>query len=409
MINVFGELFNYVISPITLMSVTPIFILSLYDYENMFGYMPGNVYSWTMTLLFMVIQYFFMIIVDKEVEGPLTVNNDKGFYKSNGLETFVYTVFFYVCGCTKGFIDPVEIYDNLGYFFSTFIILGYIFSTFLYIKGLYYPNSIDCNETGYTLFDYYWGIELHPRMFGIDIKQFTNCRFGMMIWPLLLITYMFKQYDDLGYVTNSLLCNCILQFVYITKFFYWEDGYFKTIDVMVDKAGFYICWGCIAYLPLMYTSHSLYLVHHPVDLDGTTLLYTYILGLSSVFLNYYVDYERKVFRENDGNINTFGGKATYIDATYIDNQGYTKKSKLLTSGFWGLSRHINYFFELLAAFIWSTPAGFNSFYPYLYFIYLTILLLHREERDDERCSKKYSKYWTLYKQKVPYKILKYIY
>jgi len=409
MINILTTFFEQVVMPSILMTITPSFVLSLYDYKNLYEYMPGNEYSWTMTLIFMMIQYFFLIISDKDIEGPLTTKNDKGFYKGNGLETYIITNVLYTWACAKGVVDPVRIFDNLGYFFSTFIILGYLFSTMLYIKGLCYPNSIDCNTTGNPLFDYYWGIELHPRMFGVDIKQFTNCRFGMMIWPILLITYMFKQYDTLGYVTNALLCNCILQLVYITKFFYWEDGYFRTIDVMVDKAGFYICWGCIAYLPLMYTSHSLYLVHHPNELSDNVLMCTYVFGLLAIFLNYYVDYERKVFRERDGNINTFGGKATYVKAEYLDNYALVKSSKLLTSGFWGLARHINYFFELLAAFIWSSPAGFNSIYPYFYFIYLTILLLHRERRDDDRCSNKYKKYWKLYKQKVPYKILKYIY
>ena len=120
------------------------------------------------------------------------------------------------------------------------------------------------NDTKNVIFDYYWGLELHPRCLGVDIKQFTNCRFGMMLWPLLLITYMWYQYRTIGYITNSLLCNCLLQLCYITKFFYWEDGYFSTIDVMIDKAGFYICWGCIAFLPLFYTSHSLYLAYHPI-------------------------------------------------------------------------------------------------------------------------------------------------
>lgn len=409
MINILSDLFNYVLSPLLLMTITPALVLSMWDTNNMLKYMPGNEYSWNMTFLFILFQYFMLIISDVEIKGPRTTKNDMGQYKGNGLETYIFTMFYCIFMTYMGHIDPIRIFDNLGYFFSTFIILGYIVSTCLYLKGLICPNSIDCQKTGYILFDYYWGIELHPRIMGIDIKQLTNCRFGMMIWPLLLLTYMFKQYSMLGYVSNSLLSSCLLQLVYITKFFYWEDGYFKTIDLMVDKAGFYICWGCIAFLPLFYTSHSLYLVYHPINLDIYSLLSIYIVGLSSIFLNYYVDYERKIFRENDGFINTFGKKATYITAKYLDNFKLVKESKLLTSGFWGISRHINYFFEILAAFMWSVPAQFDSIYPYYYVIYLILLLVHRERRDDERCSQKYKKYWEIYKKKVPYRILKYIY
>lgn len=29
------------------------------------------------------------------------------------------------------------------------------------------------------------GTELYPRIFGWDVKVFTNCRFGMMFWALV--------------------------------------------------------------------------------------------------------------------------------------------------------------------------------------------------------------------------------
>ena len=126
-------------------------------------------------------------------------------------------------------------------------------------------------------------------------------------------------------------------------------------------------------------------------------------------MNYYVDYERKVFREKDGNITTFGNQAQYIRVMYADDKGGVKKSILLKSGFWGIARHINYLFELLATLSWSLPCLFDSIYPYCYLLFLTVLLIHRERRDDERCSEKYKKYWDMYKEAVPYRIIKYIY
>ena len=396
--------------PLILMFGSPLFILGLWDHNDLLKYMPGNYYSWTMTMYFMLFEYILLIISDQYINGPLTQKNDMGKYKGDGLKSYLLSIYMYCYCIYSEYIDPVEVFDNLGYFFSTFILLGFGVTTMLYLKGLMCPNSVDCdNGTHNFVFNYYWGLELHPRVLGIDIKQFTNCRFGMMLWPLLLITYMCKQYSMLGYITNSLLCNCILQFIYITKFFYWEDGYFSTIDVMIDKAGFYICWGCIAFLPLFYTSHSLYLVYNPIDLSDEMTCVFMFAGITSICLNYYVDYERKLFREKRGKIYTFGRLATYIEAECIGADNFVRKSLLLTSGFWGLSRHINYFFELMAALCWSLPAQFDSLYPYLYFIFLVILLVHRERRDDERCSNKYKKYWEMYKQKVPYRILKYVY
>ena len=42
------------------------------------------------------------------------------------------------------------------------------------------------------------GMELYPRVGRyFDIKTFTNCRFGMMSWPLLALTYAIKQVPTL--------------------------------------------------------------------------------------------------------------------------------------------------------------------------------------------------------------------
>jgi hypothetical protein len=47
------------------------------------------------------------------------------------------------------------------------------------------------------------------------------------------------------------------------------------------------------------------------------------------------------------------------------------------SGFWGLSRHMNYVFELMLALSWSLPAIGYGVFPFFYFVFLVILLVHR--------------------------------
>lgn len=80
--------------------------------------------------------------------------------------------------------------------------------------------------------------------------------------------------------------------------------------------------------------------------------------------------------------------------------------KLLTSGWWGRSRHPNYMYvnsvlslfttraeapsrgDLLMALAWSLPTGFNTPITYFYVVYFAVLLIHRQRRDDEACEKK---------------------
>jgi steroid 5-alpha reductase family enzyme len=42
--------------------------------------------------------------------------------------------------------------------------------------------------------------------------------------------------------------------------------------------------------------------------------------------------------------------------------------RLLTSGWWGLSRHMNYLGDLLMSLAWSLPSGFASPLPYFQFL-----------------------------------------
>lgn len=82
-----------------------------------------------------------------------------------------------------------------------------------------------------------------------------------------------------------------------------------------------------------------------------------------------------------------------------------KRSRLLTSGFWGIARHLNYVFEILLALSWSLPSIHYGIVPFAYVIFLCGLLIHRTFRDEEKCSQKYNKYWDEYCQIVPYRMI----
>lgn len=83
--------------------------------------------------------------------------------------------------------------------------------------------------------------------------------------------------------------------------------------------------------------------------------------------------------------------------------------KLLASGFWGMARHMNYTGDLLIALSLCLPCGRSSSLAYFYFIYLLLLTVHREKRDDERCSRKYKSVWDEYCLHVPYHMVPFVY
>ena len=48
------------------------------------------------------------------------------------------------------------------------------------------------------------------------------------------------QHEVYGYVGYGLLTSVLLQFVYLFKFFWWEDGYFNSMDIQHDRFGYEI-------------------------------------------------------------------------------------------------------------------------------------------------------------------------
>jgi 7-dehydrocholesterol reductase len=304
--------------------------------------------------------------------------------------------------------SPTLLYDNLGPILGALNSFSLLFCLFLYLKGIYAPSSTDSGTTGYPLFDYYWGTELYPRVFGWDVKMFTNCRFGMMGWPLLLISYAAKQSELYG-LSDSMMVAVALQLIYIAKFFVWETGYLRSLDIMHDRAGFMICWGCLVWVPCIYTSSTLYLVHHPVHLGLFWASFIFIAGAVSILINYLADRQRQQVRASNGECLVWKRSPHLISATYQTQTGETKQTLLLASGWWGISRHFHYVPEILAAFFWTIPALFTHFSPYFYVLFLTVLLVDRAYRHDKRCADKYGPAWEHYCKKVPYKIIPYLF
>lgn len=281
--------------------------------------------------------------------------------------------------------------------------LAFVLCIYLLVKGKLWPESSEVIEPKPLIYEFYRGMELHPRIFGVDVKQLTNCRFGLLAWELLVVTFFLAGWQRNGFSLAHLVC-VVLQTIYLAKFYWWETGYFNTLDIILDRAGYYICWGCLVFVPSLYTFSSYYLVANPplVSSNGSVLIL--LLGVVAIALNYRVDWEKEYFRAHNGKCFLWGRRVTYVDAQYTTTSG-VRKSKLLTSGFWGAARHLNYTFELTLALAWCLPGLGYGVMPFIYFIFLFILLVHRVFRDEEKCSAKYGEAWVKYCKEVPYRMI----
>ncbi|CAM3007846.1 7-dehydrocholesterol reductase [Legionella worsleiensis] len=366
----------------------------------------GTSTAWMIIGCFVVFELILMrILPGATFYGPITPKGNIPVYKANGVLAFVTTITtFSVASFGLKLFPATILYDNLGGLFAALNVFSLVLCLLLYLKGKFAPSSSDASSSNNVIFDYYWGTELYPQILGWNIKKFITCRFGMMSWGILLLSYCAKQVE-LGGLTNSMLISVALQLIYITKFFIWETGYLRSLDIMHDRAGFYICWGCMVWVPCIYTSPSMYLVLHPINLSFGWASVIFILGVTCIMINYLADKQRMMTRETQGNCRIWGKKPKTLEAHYTTDLGKAEKTLLLASGWWGVARHFHYVPEIAATFFWSVPALFTHFSPYFYVCFLTILLLDRAFRDDKRCAQKYGKDWAKYCELVPYKIV----
>lgn len=337
--------------------------------------------------------------------GPVTPRGNRPAYRLNGVTAFAVTHVLWFAGIGLGWFSGAVVYAHFGELLATASLLAFVLCIALYVKGLRSPSSSDAGGTGKLLWDFYWGTELHPRVLGVELKQLFNCRYAMMGWSIIVLSFAAAQIESHGALSNAMLVCVALQVAYVLKFFVWEAGYFNSLDIMHDRFGFYICWGVCAWLPIVYTLAALFLVHHPRELGPALAISLLVLGLAALRINYAADEQRRRVRATDGETTIWGRPPTLICARYVPADGKPRENLLLASGWWGVARHFHYVPELLLAIAWTLPVGFTRALPWFYPVFLAILLIHRAKRDDERCARKYGAAWDEYRRRVPWRMI----
>jgi protein-S-isoprenylcysteine O-methyltransferase Ste14 len=319
-------------------------------------------------------------------------------YRMNGMLTFLLTLGVISGGVALDWLDATLLYDQMGPLLTVINIFTFAFACFLYFWGL---RGADWERpTGRPLYDYFMGTALNPRIGSLDLKLFCEARPGMIFWMLMNLSIAAKQYELLGTVTTPMLLVVGFQSFYLVDYFIHEEAVLTTWDIKHEKFGWMLCWGDLVWLPFTYTLQAQYLVTHPhaLPLWGIAAIvalnlvgYTIFRGANSQKHRFRSDPEQPVWEPAPRYIQT------------------AKGTRLLTSGWWGLSRHMNYFGDLMIALSWCLPALFGNVLPYFHMLYFTILLVHRERRDDAMCLAKYGEDWQRYRTQVPWRIVPGVY
>lgn len=333
---------------------------------------------------------------------------------------------------------PVWSFINRNYIqlLTCNIIFSYILSTWVYLRSFSVkPKNEEQRElaagghSGNIIYDWFIGRELNPRVdipfFGtIDIKAFMELRPGMLGWMMLDLAFIAKQYKSYGYVTDSILIVTVAQSIYILDALWMEPAILTTIDITTDGFGYMLAFGDLVWLPWTYSLQARYLSVHPIMLGPTYV--ALILGI------YAIGYT--IFRATNNQKNRFRTNPNDPRVQHLDYITTASGSRLLTSGWWGKARHINYLGDWTMSWAYCLPtlaAGYKLVpsvaYPgtrlvtqdgvsgaaipitYFFMLYFAILLVHRERRDELKCRRKYGKDWERYCEIVRSRIVPGVY
>lgn len=72
------------------------------------------------------------------------------------------------------------------------------------------------------------------------------------------------------------------------------------------SAGYYLCWGCMVWVPTLYTVHAFWLAGQNITLGWPLALTILLVGWLCIFINYDADRQRAYFRKTKGRAPIWG-------------------------------------------------------------------------------------------------------
>ncbi|CAM9826239.1 unnamed protein product, partial [Laminaria digitata] len=242
-----------------------------------------------------------------------------------------------------------------------------------------------------VVYDFFIGRELNPRVGPLDLKFFCELRPGLIGWVIMNLGMMSKQRGILGYVSAPMIMVNVFQGLYVWDGLFFERAILTTMDITTEGFGYMLVFGDLCWVPLTYSLQAHYLVTNDPGLPLWA-----VGAISCLCLAGYT-----IFRGANGQKDAFRRDPNAPAVSHLEWMPTQRGSKLLTSGWWGAARKINYTGDWLMGLSWCMFTGFASPVPYFYCIYFGILLVHRASRDDHACAAKYGSDWAKYKMKVP--------
>jgi delta14-sterol reductase len=349
------------------------------------------------------------------------------YYKCNGLTILCTLLALWLASSFwMGSLIITYLADHVGAFLAAANLFAFSLATFLLLRHRLRARSIKRVTPAHSWWrDWILGTELNPHVAGFELKFFW-LRPSMMGWLLLNISIAAKQWQQLGQVTGRMMLTQLLMNGYILDYFWHERKMTTTWDIVAEHFGLMLIWGDLVFIPFVFSVPAWCLLYDRRPLSILLAVATLLTALVGGWIFRSANSQKDAFKRDPmGPVSnwyvvwhgrqprwhwqihaerkdTALGQHASRSANRTFGQG-----RLLASGWWSLARHSNYTGDLLLAFAFSMPSlgGPYRFVAFVYFFYLLLLLIHRGQRDEERCARKYGAAWQAYSKAVPFVLL----
>lgn len=334
----------------------------------------------------------------KLVEGATLRDGTRLQYRLNGLASLVVSVGILVGLMATGTLLPSAIVAEIGPMITISTLLTVGFSVWFYFWGR--ARGRQERSSSNVPYDFFMGTILNPRLRLFDFKFFLEGRMGMASWGALAVVLPWAEYERYGHVSLAMGVVTLCQLWYIVDFFVFESNLLSMLDIIYENFGFMLVFGCVVWIPFTFALQQQYLLVQPHALPTLAAVAIVVMHLAGYVVFRDSNLQKQRFRQ-DPSKNVWGKPPKFME---------TKRgTKLLLSGWWGLSRHSNYMGDLTMALSWCLACGFSHVVPYFYFLYFAPLLVNRERRDHALCKEKYGADWDEYCKRVPWRIVPFVF
>ena len=240
-----------------------------------------------------------------------------------------------------------------------------------------------------------------------DVKMYLYVVGGTML-SLNALSGAAYHYDRFGADANPgiFLFAAFFTF-YIFDYFVFERVQLYTYDLIHERLGFMLIWGGLIVYGWIFIIPLWGMAAHPDPAFSTTWTYVWLALTAALFLTGWgisrgaslQKYWFKRFPDRK-----FLG---LIEPKYLE----AGERKILYSGLWGLSRHLNYMGEgFLALSVAFSFGHFGNPWAWTYAMFVFTFFIKRQRDDERLCAEKYgAEKWEEYKTLVKYRIFPGIY